>query len=114
MPQDRLPLKHELGRVARHAQGVGADRAHRFGRKPLQPFGKSRQRRQPTGEGGGIEPFVGAEPGGQTHRCLEVVDGVEQVAVDAGDFEPEAVRSEIDGSQMREQALPLSEWSHGL
>lgn len=94
------------GRVARHAQGVGADRAHRFGRKPLQPFGKSRQRRQPTGEGGGIEPFVGSESSSKAHRDFEVIDGVEQIPVHAGDFKAKAVRAEIDGSQMRTNLDP--------
>lgn len=102
--EDGLPLQDELGGVARHAQRIGAHGAHGLGRKTLQPFGEPCQCRQPAGKRRPVQPFVLAQAGSQTHRSLEIVHGIEQVAIDTGDFEPKTVRSEIDGGQMREQA----------
>ena len=58
-------LRNEVGGILGHAQGVGADHAHRLARQVAQPFGKPAQRGQRALLGFGIEILVGGEPGGQ-------------------------------------------------
>ncbi len=84
------------GRVFRHAQGVGAERAHVVGLKAAQAFGKALQ----AGDGARlrrlVQHFVSVQPGAQAHRLPQAVQRVGLLAVYTCYLAVERIGSEVD------------------
>jgi hypothetical protein len=61
----------ELGRIFRHAQGVGADCAHCAARQAAQPFADALQRLQRASLRGAVDAFLGGQAGAQAHHFAQ-------------------------------------------
>ncbi len=94
-----LRLRQELARIACHPEGAGCDGAHRRRMDTGQALAKSREtgKRQP--HRGRLDASVAIEAGAEAQRLAPRVLSVDLVALDAPDFQPETVRSEVDDGE---------------
>ena len=92
-PQKGIP-------VARFAQRLGGHRAHLGGGKTLQPLCEPGQAGQATAGGFFGEQALRVEPGAQAHGLLHIVEAPVAALLELGDLQPEAVRSDVDCSQL--------------
>ena len=89
-------LAQELRRVLRHAQRVGADRAHRLAREAAQPLGELGQRLERVRLRGAVDALVGGQAAAQAHHLAHRVERVDLAVDDAPDLQVEAVGAEVD------------------
>ena len=94
----RLGQRQELAGIFRHAQGIGCHRPHRALVEAGQPLTKTAQSIQRPFLRIRIEALVCRQTGGQTHRLLQRVQGINLVVDHAPDLQAKAVGAEVDGS----------------
>ena len=101
MPEQVFCLGEKTRRVARLAQGIGADHAHCIGGQAAHPFAKLRETLQRACHGGGAQLIVWAKTGAQAHHMADPVDHAEMIANRMGNDHVKAVGTEIDRRDSR-------------
>jgi hypothetical protein len=94
-----LRLAHELLRILRDTQRVGADHAHRAPGHSREALGELAQRAQRSLLRVVVEALVGAEACAQAHGLLQRIQRVDLLADHATDGEVEAVGAQVDGAE---------------
>ena len=83
------------------AERIRGDHAHRRRMQARESLAEAREAGQRGVHRGALDPSLVVESGAEAQRLAPGVELVDLVALDAADFEPEAVRSEIDDGQQR-------------
>ena len=97
MTQGLGGVGEELLAVVRHAQGVGADRAHRAARHAAQTLAEALQRLERAPHDAVREHAVARQAAGQAHGIAQAVEDVHAaVRFGARHHHVEAVRAEVD------------------
>ncbi len=99
--QRALGERDEFLGVAGDAERIRRDHAHGRGLQSGEAFAESGEAGERGIHRGALEPALVVEPGAETQRLAPGVELVDLVALDAADFEPEAVRTEIEDGQKR-------------
>ena len=94
--EHRACFAQEGAAVFRHAQRIGADRAHALARKAVQALGEFRQRLERRGLRRAIDALVRGEPRAKAHHFAHRIEGIDLVLDDAPDQQVKAVRAEVD------------------
>ena len=100
--QRRLGLRMERRGIGRDAEGVGGDGAHRRRMQAGQAFAEAGEAGQCRGAGDRGQPAAAVHPGAEADGLPPGVEAEDLVAFDAADFQPEAVRPQVDdGERLR-------------
>ncbi|MNT05903.1 hypothetical protein D3C72_1405480 [compost metagenome] len=94
--QDGARAQQELFAVARFAQGLGGHGAHLRAFEAGQPLAEAGEGVPAALHGFGREVAGAVQAVALAHGFLEVLGAVDLSVVDLADFQPEAVRAEID------------------
>ena len=102
VPEQRFGAADEQVAVARHAQRVGADDAHRALRQAVNQLGETRQAVEAALHGflGEVAAFI--EAGGQLNLVTQTLENADLALIDACQHHMEAVRPQIDGGNQGE------------
>ena len=98
-PSAACASARNCGGVLRDAERVGADRAHRPGRKAAQALAEARERFERAQLRGAVDALVARQPAAEPHRIAQAVEQIDLVVDDPPDLKVEAVRPEVDGSE---------------
>ena len=94
---DRFGAADELGTVARFAQGVGADHAHRAFGQVVDQLGEAPQAVQAALHGGFVEQPLLGDAGGQLHLFAEPFEDPQLAVAGAGQHHVETVGAQVQG-----------------
>ncbi len=97
--QRALGLRDEFLRVSRDPERVGRDHADGRRVQAGEAFAEPGEAGKRGVHRGALQAAPVVEPGAETQRLAPRVELVDLVALDAADFEPEAVRPEVDYGQ---------------
>jgi hypothetical protein len=100
-PERAFGPRQEVLGVLRHAQRVGADGAYLRRIEATQALAETMQGVERALLGLLVEPFVGAQARGESHRLAQGIERIDLVVHNPAHLEAEAVRAQIDGGHHR-------------
>ncbi len=95
--QGELGAAHELRGILGHAQGIGADRAHRVPVEAAHALAEPAQTVERTLLRRFVEILVRSQSRRQPHRLAQRIERIDPVVDHLGDLQPKAVGAEVDG-----------------
>ena len=94
-----LGLRQKLGRVFRHAKRIGRDCAHCRRVQAGEPLAEAREAFERGLHRRALDAALRIEASAEAQRLAPGVEPVDLIAFDATDFEPEAVRAQVDDGE---------------
>ena len=102
----------EFARIVRHAECIGSHRSHRRRVQSRKTFTKPRQALERRLHSDRRDPAIGVEARPETQGFSPGVLPIDLISLDTADFQPEAVRSQVDdgeGGQRHERHTVAAE-----
>src|SRR5438034_4697684 len=102
----------EFARIVRHAECIGSHRSHRRRVQSRKTFTKPRQALERRLHSDRRDPAIGVEARPDTQGFSPGVLPIDLISLDTADFQPEAVRSQVDdgeGGQRHERHTVAAE-----